>query len=82
MSYDTILPFYAVLADYSVYQRFDNFNSKYSPFRLAQLRKIFLKVDNCMDGRSVHFVDFLYLEDLETDAHKTTRALMKDTLLS
>ena len=24
-----------VLADYSVYQRFDNFNSKYSPFRLA-----------------------------------------------
>lgn len=33
-----------VLADYSVYQRFDNFNSKYSPFRLAQMRKIFLKV--------------------------------------
>lgn len=25
-----------VLADYSVYQRFDNFNSKYSPFRLGK----------------------------------------------
>jgi AMP deaminase len=40
-----------VLADYSVYQRFDNFNSKYSPFRLAQIRKIFLKVENVMEGR-------------------------------
>ena len=40
-----------VLADYSVYQRFDNFNSKYSPFRMAQMRKIFLKTDNHIDGR-------------------------------
>jgi AMP deaminase len=40
-----------VLADYSVYQRFDNFNSKYSPFKLAQMRRIFLKVDNAIDGR-------------------------------
>jgi len=40
-----------ILADYSVYQRFDNFNSKYSPFRLANLRKIFLKVENCLEGR-------------------------------
>jgi len=40
-----------VLADYSVYQRFDNFNSKYSPFRMAQMRKIFLKTDNHIEGR-------------------------------
>ncbi|KAL7445514.1 hypothetical protein ACHAXM_011799 [Skeletonema potamos] len=40
-----------VLADYSVYQRFDNFNSKYSPFRMAQMRKIFLKTDNYIEGR-------------------------------
>ncbi len=40
-----------VLADYSVYQRFDNFNSKYSPFKLAQMRRIFLKVDNALEGR-------------------------------
>jgi hypothetical protein len=40
-----------VLADYSVYQRFDNFNSKYSPFRMAQLRKIFLKIENILEGR-------------------------------
>ena len=36
---------------YSVYQRFDNFNSKYSPFRMAQMRKIFLKTDNHIEGR-------------------------------
>ena len=42
-----------VLADYSVYQRFDNFNSKYSPFRLGSVRKIFLKVENVIDGRWV-----------------------------
>eukprot|EP00551_Chaetoceros_affinis_P007281 CAMPEP_0203674202 /NCGR_PEP_ID=MMETSP0090-20130426/15255_1 /ASSEMBLY_ACC=CAM_ASM_001088 /TAXON_ID=426623 /ORGANISM="Chaetoceros affinis, Strain CCMP159" /LENGTH=840 /DNA_ID=CAMNT_0050540011 /DNA_START=163 /DNA_END=2682 /DNA_ORIENTATION=- len=40
-----------VLADYSVYQRFDNFNSKYSPFRLGEVRKIFLKVANIIEGR-------------------------------
>jgi AMP deaminase len=40
-----------VLADYSVYQRFDNFNSKYSPFRVADMRRIFLKTTNCMKGR-------------------------------
>mmetsp|Transcript_6923 Transcript_6923/g.8015 ORF Transcript_6923/g.8015 Transcript_6923/m.8015 type:complete len:781 (+) Transcript_6923:236-2578(+) len=40
-----------ILADYSVYQRFDNFNSKYSPFRLANMRNIFLKVENCIEGR-------------------------------
>jgi AMP deaminase len=35
----------------SVYQRFDNFNSKYSPFRMAQMRKVFLKTDNHIEGR-------------------------------
>jgi len=42
---------FSVLADYSVYQRFDNFNSKYSPFRMGKMRKIFLKTDNHIDGR-------------------------------
>lgn len=40
-----------VLADHSVYQRFDNFNIKYSPFRMAHMRKIFLKTTNHMGGR-------------------------------
>jgi hypothetical protein len=40
-----------VLADYSVYQRFDNFNSQFSPFRLADMRRIFLKTTNHIEGR-------------------------------
>ena len=46
-----------VLADYSVYQRFDNFNSKYSPFRLADMRRIFLKTTNYIEGR--YFAELL-----------------------
>jgi len=46
-----------VLADYSVYQRFDNFNSKYSPFRMADMRRIFLKTTNHIDGR--YFAELL-----------------------
>ena len=49
---------FSVLADYSTYQRFDNFNDKYSPFRLAQMRKIFLKTDNHIDGRCVRAAQF------------------------
>jgi AMP deaminase len=46
-----------VLADYSVYQRFDNFNDKYSPFKLADMRRIFLKTNNEMHGR--YFAELL-----------------------
>ena len=46
-----------VLADYSVYQRFDNFNSKYSPFRMANMRRIFLKTENRIGGR--YFAELL-----------------------
>jgi len=42
---------FAVMADYSVYTRFDNFNAKYSPFRISDMRRIFLKTSNHMEGR-------------------------------
>ena len=42
---------FSVLADYSSYQRFDNFNDKFSPFRMAQMRILFLKTDNHINGR-------------------------------
>jgi AMP deaminase len=48
-----------VLADYSVYQRFDNFNAKYSPFRMADMRRIFLKTSNHMGGR--YFAELMKL---------------------
>jgi AMP deaminase len=48
---------FSVLADYSVYQRFDNFNDKISPFRLADMRRIFLKTNNEIEGR--YFAELL-----------------------
>lgn len=61
-----------VLADYSVYQRFDNFNAKYSPFRMADLRRIFLKTSNHMGGR--YFAELMKLvlsRHEESKGHKS-----------
>jgi AMP deaminase len=57
-----------VLADYSVYQRFDNFNSKYSPFKMADMRRIFLKTNNCIQGRF-----FAELLKVVLDRHKVSK---------
>jgi len=40
-----------VQADRAIFQRFDRFNSKYSPLGQPLLRSIFLKTDNCIGGR-------------------------------
>jgi AMP deaminase len=68
---------FAVLADYSVYQRFDNFNEKYSPFRLAAMRRIFLKTTNYIDGR--YFAELLkiVLNRLETSKGHNSASEMR-----
>lgn len=38
-------------ADHSTFNRFDRFNSKYSPLGMPVLREIFLKTDNFIKGR-------------------------------
>jgi AMP deaminase len=38
-------------ADRSLFQRFDNFNAKYNPCGVAQLREIFLKTSNEIKGK-------------------------------
>lgn len=35
----------------NTYKRFDNFNDKYNPFGIGELRKIFLKSSNHIKGR-------------------------------
>jgi AMP deaminase len=57
-----------VLADYSVYQRFDNFNAKYSPFRMADMRRIFLKTNNHLEGR--YFAELL---KIVLNRHETSK---------
>mmetsp|Transcript_17157 Transcript_17157/g.37212 ORF Transcript_17157/g.37212 Transcript_17157/m.37212 type:complete len:884 (+) Transcript_17157:191-2842(+) len=66
-----------VLADYSVYQRFDNFNSKYSPFRMAQMRKIFLKVENHIEGRYFAELTKIVLARLEQSKGHNSAAEMR-----
>jgi AMP deaminase len=57
-----------VLADYTLYQRFDRFNERYSPWRLAKMRKIFLKSDNDTGGRFFAELTRRLLDRLERKA--------------
>ena len=38
-----------LLADHSLYQRFDRFNDRYNPMRQSRMRTIFLKSSNAID---------------------------------
>ena len=40
-----------VLADHSLFQRFDRFNDRYNPWRKSRMRTIFLKSSNAIGGR-------------------------------
>ena len=40
-------------ADSSTFQRFDRFNKKYNPLGYTELRNIFLKIDNFLNGRYI-----------------------------
>lgn len=66
-----------VLADYSVYQRFDQFNSKYSPFALADMRRIFLKTTNHIDGRYFAELLKLVISRLESSKGHTSACEMR-----
>jgi AMP deaminase len=41
----------AVHADHTLFERFDNFNNKYNPMAIADLRTLLLKTENYMNGR-------------------------------
>jgi AMP deaminase len=66
-----------VLADYSVYQRFDNFNANFSPFRMADMRRIFLKTSNHMGGRYFAELMKIVLNRLETSKGHASAAEMR-----
>lgn len=68
---------FSVLADYTVYQRFDNFNAKYSPFRMANMRRIFLKTSNHMGGRYFAELMKIVLNRHETSKGHTSAAEMR-----
>jgi AMP deaminase len=50
----------------NTFRRFDTFNAKYNPFGLAELRNIFLKTDNYINGRYFAELTKELFEQLDT----------------
>jgi AMP deaminase len=59
-----------VQAGPSLFNRFDQFNSKYNPFGTSELRALFLKTDNDMGGR--YFAELLHRTFRRIERQKTT----------
>jgi len=61
-----------VTADQTVFQRFDRFNQKYNPMNQPELRTVFLKTDNDIQGRYLAEITKELLEDLEESKYQHT----------
>ncbi|EPY19670.1 AMP deaminase [Strigomonas culicis] len=48
----------SVQADYTLFERFDNFNNRYNPMENGDLRSLMLKTDNFMNGR--YFAELIH----------------------
>lgn len=69
-SYDLSVDMLDVHADRNTFHRFDKFNAKYNPIGESRLREIFLKTDNCIQGR--YFAQILkeVLSDLDESKYQ------------
>mmetsp|Transcript_33130 Transcript_33130/g.95239 ORF Transcript_33130/g.95239 Transcript_33130/m.95239 type:complete len:709 (+) Transcript_33130:3-2129(+) len=63
--YDLSLDHMNVTADQTVFNRFDRFNQKYNPLNQPDLRTVFLKTDNEMQGSYLAEITRELLDDLE-----------------
>mmetsp|Transcript_64662 Transcript_64662/g.189566 ORF Transcript_64662/g.189566 Transcript_64662/m.189566 type:complete len:685 (-) Transcript_64662:104-2158(-) len=61
-----------VVADQTVFHRFDRFNLKYNPMDQPILRTVFLKTDNEMGGRYLAEITRELLDDLEESKYQHT----------
>merc|ERR1719353_2620966 len=61
-----------VVADVTVFHRFDRFNEKYNPLNSTELRTIFLKTDNEIKGRYMAEITKELLDDLEESKYQHT----------
>lgn len=64
-----------VLADHSLYQRFDRFNDRYNPWRKSRMRTIFLKTSNAIAGRYFGELTRVLLDRLERKYDATQTAM-------
>eukprot|EP00742_Colponemidia_sp_Colp-10_P003699 GILJ01003937.1.p1 GENE.GILJ01003937.1~~GILJ01003937.1.p1 ORF type:complete len:764 (-),score=122.22 GILJ01003937.1:165-2456(-) len=69
-AYDLSVDSLDMQADLSTFHRFDRFNLKYNPFGQTQLREIFLKTDNYIQGRYLAEVTAEVMSDLEANKYQ------------
>ncbi|KAK2152412.1 hypothetical protein LSH36_329g01002 [Paralvinella palmiformis] len=69
-SYDLSVDMLDVHADKNTFHRFDKFNAKYNPVGESQLRELFMKTDNYMQGR--YFAELIKetMDDLEESKYQ------------
>lgn len=66
-----------VQADYTLFERFDNFNNKYNPMANPDLRTLLLKTENYMNGR--YFAELIHMC---FDSYKSDKATYAENRLS
>lgn len=57
-------------AHQQTFQRFDKFNAKYNPVNKPQLRTVFLKIDNHINGRFLAEITKEVFADLKDNKHQ------------
>ncbi|KAF6777243.1 hypothetical protein AHF37_03655 [Paragonimus kellicotti] len=70
--YDLSIDNLDVHADRNTFHRFDKFNSKYNPIGQSQLREVFLKTDNYIDGAFFAHVLKEVFSDLEESKYQNS----------
>ncbi|GCB71197.1 hypothetical protein scyTo_0008783 [Scyliorhinus torazame] len=69
-AYDLSVDTLDVHADRNTFHRFDKFNAKYNPIGESILREIFIKTDNCIEGKYFGHIIKEVMEDLEESKYQ------------
>lgn len=69
-AYDLSVDALDMSASVNTFQRFDKFNKKYNPLGQSELREVFLKVSNLMEGRYLAEITRQVFDDLEANKYQ------------
>ncbi|XP_072238301.1 AMP deaminase 2-like isoform X1 [Leuresthes tenuis] len=71
-AYDLSVDTLDMHADRNTFHRFDKFNAKYNPIGESILREIFIKTDNCVDGKYFAHIVKEVMYDLEESKYQNS----------
>ncbi|XP_041835765.1 AMP deaminase 2-like isoform X2 [Melanotaenia boesemani] len=71
-AYDLSVDTLDMHADRNTFHRFDKFNSKYNPIGESILREIFIKTDNCIEGKYFAHIVKEVMADLEESKYQNS----------